>query len=98
MWVWEWNTPISSTPVGLGVAVGVQMLLGIDRVELGRGGQVARRVAAADLTGRRIAGQKPARLVGQTGDAVTDHLKVDVVGHPQHAHEIVTVGGRPSRG
>ena len=72
-------------PVRLGVPVGLEVLPGVDRVELGRGGGVAGRVAAGHLAGRRVAGQQPARLVGQAGEAVADHLQVDLVGQPQHA-------------
>jgi hypothetical protein len=61
----------------LGIAVGTQMLLGVDGVQLGRGGQIPRRIAGDRLAGPRIAAEQAARLVGQADEAVGHHLIVD---------------------
>ncbi len=47
--------PDDGHPLRLGVAIGLQMLLGIDRVQLGRGGQVAGRVAGGHRPGGQVA-------------------------------------------
>ena len=71
---------------GLGVAVGPEMVAGVDGVELGRGGEIAGRVAPGHVARGRVAAEQPARLVGQAPQAVAHDLGVDSGGQPEHPH------------
>ena len=71
-------------PERLGGAVHPQHLLGVDLVDHGRGGGVGRDEEVGRLVAPVGPGQEAARLVGQAGQAVGDHLHVEGTGQAEH--------------
>ena len=76
--------PDDGHPFGLGVPVGPEVLHRVDRVELGRGGDVPGRIAAQNLSRGQVTTQQTASLVREPAQAVADHLRVQSRREPQH--------------
>jgi len=63
----------------LGLSLGLKVLARIDRVELGRRSDVLGREAHRDMS-VSVTGEQPAGLLGESAQAVTEDLRVDLGG------------------
>src|SRR4029450_13187593 len=77
--------PHDLEPPSLGVAVGAQVVAGIDGVEPARLGSVAAGVEHPDPAGRGIPAQQPARLIGHAVVRVSHHLAPHGLGEGEGA-------------
>lgn len=72
----------------LGVSIRSEVLSGRNRVDLRRRRLIGRGVEEIDHAGVGRSPEKAARLVGQAGEAVSDHLVGEVARQPQHGARI----------
>jgi SsrA-binding protein len=88
--------PHDLEPPRLGVAIRPEVVGGVHRVDPSRGGGVPGRVHDSHLARPGVPTQQPARFVGQPGEAVTNHLSVDLGGEAEHGGRLLV--GPPQDG